>query len=96
MELGYILLKTLPKAISMYMELEVALDAQFTKIDLVMLATGKLQYFVPESFIPRNLIFQVQLVLEAIKSPAESLKKDCSSVEMSAYAVTVKTDSTAI
>lgn len=41
MELGFILLKILPKATSMCMELEVELDAQFTKIDLAMFATGK-------------------------------------------------------
>lgn len=41
MELEFILLKTLPKAISMYTELEVALDVQFTKTDLVTFATGE-------------------------------------------------------
>lgn len=41
MELGFILLKTLPKAISMYMELEEVLDVQFTKTDLVTFAIGK-------------------------------------------------------
>lgn len=41
MELGFILLKTLPKAINMYMELEEVLDVQFTKTDLVTFATGK-------------------------------------------------------
>lgn len=40
-ELGFILLKTLPKAISMYMELEEGLGVQFTKTDLVTFATGK-------------------------------------------------------
>lgn len=42
MELGFILLKILPKAINMCMGLEVALDVQFTKTDLVMFVIGKL------------------------------------------------------
>lgn len=41
MELVFILLKTLPKAISMCMELEEVLGVQFTKTDLVTFATGK-------------------------------------------------------
>lgn len=39
--LGFILLKTLPKAISMYMGLEAALDVRFTKTDRVTFATGE-------------------------------------------------------
>lgn len=46
MELGFILLKTLPKAISMCMELEVALDVQFTKTDLVTFATGERLFLI--------------------------------------------------
>lgn len=41
LELGFTLLKTLPKAISMYMELEEVLGVQFIKTDLVTCATGK-------------------------------------------------------
>lgn len=41
MELGSILLRTLPKAISMCMGLEVALDVQFTKTDRVTFVTGE-------------------------------------------------------
>lgn len=41
MELGFILLKTLPKAINMYMELEEVPGVQFTKTDLVTFAIGK-------------------------------------------------------
>ena len=45
MELGSILLKTLPKAISMYMELEEVLGVQYIKTDLVTFATGKRSLF---------------------------------------------------
>lgn len=41
LELGFILLKTLPKAINMYMELEGVLGVQFTRTDLVTFVTGK-------------------------------------------------------
>lgn len=57
MELGFILLKTLPKAISMYMELEEVLGVQFTKTDLVTFATGK------RSLV---LIFLIRIQLELI------------------------------
>ena len=61
MELGFILLKTLPKAISMYMALEEVLGVQFTKTDLVTFATGKrslvLIYF-DKNHIRAGFIFQ--------------------------------------
>lgn len=63
MELGFILLKILPKAISMSMGLEVALDVQFTKIDLVMFAIGKLR-----SFTQKNPNLHLHVMLQTVKS----------------------------
>lgn len=57
MELEFILLRILPKAISMYMELEEVPGVQFTKTDLVTFATGK------RSLV---LIFFIRIQLELI------------------------------
>lgn len=81
MELGFILLKILPKVISMSMELEVALDVQFTKIDLVMFAIGKLR-----SFTQKNPNLHLHVMLQTGKS-ADSVKKCFLGNETSALSI---------
>ena len=56
MELEFILLRTLPKAINMCMELEVAPDVQFTKTDRVTFVTG--ERLLGTFIIRTNYIFE--------------------------------------